>query len=74
MKNNKNSGSGQKGWKKPQKMEDLSMGASRDLTSMFLIKKKEVRTGLPGGLDPQRERFKPKSNILQNKLTNSGDL
>jgi len=55
-------------------MEERSMGASRDLTSMFLIKKKEVRTGLPGGVDPQRERFKPKSNILQNKLTNSGDL
>lgn len=40
------------GWKKPAKMEERSMGACRDLTGMFLVKKKEVRTGLPGGIDP----------------------
>lgn len=27
-----------------------------------------------GGIDLQRERFKPKSNILQNPLTKSGEL
>ena len=27
-----------------------------------------------GGIDLQKERFKPKSNILQNPLTKTGDV
>lgn len=47
------------------------MGASRDLTQLFYQKKQQV---MNGGIDYQRERFKPKSNILQNPLTKSGEL
>jgi len=46
------------------------MGASKDLTQLFYQKKQQV---MNGGVDYQRERFKPKSNILQNPLSKSGD-
>ena len=47
------------------------MGACRDLTQLFYQKKQAVNNG---GIDLQKERFKPKSNILQNPLTKSGEL
>lgn len=52
-------------------MDERTIGATKDLTQIFYQKKQQV---LNGGLDWQRERFKPKSNILQNQLTKSGDL
>ena len=43
------------------KMEERTIGASRDLTQLFYLKKQQA---MNGGLDMQKERFKPKSNIL----------
>jgi len=42
-------------------MEERTIGASKDLTQEFFRKKQQV---MNGGIDLQRERFKPKSNIL----------
>ena len=47
--------------RRPQKMEERTIGASRDLTQLFYLKKQEV---MNGGIDSQKERFRPKSNIL----------
>lgn len=52
-------------------MEERTLGASRDLTQLFYLKKQQV---LNGGIDQQKERFRPRSNILQNQLSKSGDL
>ena len=42
-------------------MEERTIGASRDLPQLFYLKKQQV---MNGGIDLQKERFRPKSNIL----------
>ena len=48
-----------------QKLEDRLQGASRDLTSYFMQTKQRIRAmSQPEDFDPQRERFKPKTDIM----------
>lgn len=51
---------------KVERLNDKLMGSARDLTSNFMDIKQRIRSKNTS-IDPQRERFKPKTMFLQSQ-------
>lgn len=49
---------------KVEKLNDKLMGSARDLTTNFMDIKQRIRSKNNSSIDPQRERFKPKTMFL----------